>query len=545
MKVYYDFDPNHPLTSRLLTALWTCDAETIQEMKSKGMLRKKYDLAPAALVSEYLEDYAKICNTSLRRIIYGSTYSVNPNCTPNDALILDLIDTLSEQELDFFFAHLQAVYPNAYFYDVKESESHNQRIYNLLARLPYGAMQITETADGRYVAPNGKEISKALYMQMTNFIRVHRAPTFHFNCAVWTELASFLGVSLHWLFQFEMPLYCKTVTGDRCFSYYTLLQPWQQERIVDMAFAILESRVSKYTNQLRNRNGTENVTVPTVIDNIRFVKADTHFYEPDLRAAADRMSSCYAEVTRKTAEKVLNLIDDKPSEYRADSFCDLSIYKFVSKMCKRGKDIERLPLVSLISYCSDEYNCSCHSIVFGDPPPTISLQGKAAAYVSYYRALTPAIREQVEAILLQNKEVVKNPLYILKNRVTELAFSQGKSFSLFLVDAFNGKNRWRACDKFIRAVLTPDTEFKAVELGINTSMYWLLHALPEAFHIPVDYLLLQDYSHLAQTDGAWLSDDEKNALSVFLCASTIGQEKALSFLWLAANGSKLDSNSPT
>lgn len=248
MKMRYDFSPNSDITNRILTSLRQIPLSDLLNLARNDKLRlKDYTLTDRSLIAEYMEDYAKLSNTSVLFYFFG-TESVTPKYSPYDDKVIQFLNTRSMDELRALQVYLHDVFPNNFYLSSPDGVRGRNRIGLVLRRLPYGTLNVDSFDD--LAVPEYKNLSESIFPEIKRFRESHYSGNFTFRCDSWADLATFAGVSLHWLFKLKEPLFCNTQIADEIFDYYTLMQPAQQEQFLKLIQRSVQHQINKLTNLL-------------------------------------------------------------------------------------------------------------------------------------------------------------------------------------------------------------------------------------------------------------------------------------------------------
>lgn len=245
-----DFSPDSPITNRIISNMQLCDRQTVYELARKKLLRDpKKPFSHYSFVVEGFDAYASATNSSLHYLIFGDAF-VSPSYTENDALVLRFLNEFcTDRQLKQIFEIIQKMYPNSFYYTADNFSNHRQRISTLINRLPWGTLRTipaeSEAAED-FILPPYKKVSDILLPELQRFIRGHRSYDFAFQFDALPDIATYLGVSLHWVLNLKGPLFCRNPIGDMIFDYYTLMQPEEQQDFC----AFISSGVQFHINTL-------------------------------------------------------------------------------------------------------------------------------------------------------------------------------------------------------------------------------------------------------------------------------------------------------
>lgn len=241
MQIRYDFSPNVGITDRILASLRNCSSAELIKLANAGKIRMKdFILTERSISAEHLEDYAKNTNASLLYYFYGVN-SIVPKYTPYDGYVISYLNSRSPAELKALKDHLLAIFPNNFYKASPVAENNRNRLGLVLRRMPKGTF-LFESFDDIGI-PAYKNLNDSIVPELLRFKNSHYTPLFTFHCKYWVDLATFAGVSLHWLFYLKSPLFCTTQLGDEVFDYYTLMQPSQQEQFIKLILVSVKYQI--------------------------------------------------------------------------------------------------------------------------------------------------------------------------------------------------------------------------------------------------------------------------------------------------------------
>lgn len=234
------------IADNILRGLRRCEAATLLRLKKDGFIIPMA-IYPAldnrSLLYKGIEVYADVTGLPLSYFFFGTNTAPTPTYTPFDRMVIALLDAMSDNQLramklacDDFFPNLMVAF---------EATNPNKRLIQLLKQIPYGMRLDFPIAPYKKIT---KDIRSALSRNSNDGIK-------WFPSELFPDLATYVGVSLHWIFGFSKhPLFCKTLIADQIFSHYTLLQPEQWGEFISVAQCILCGDLTPYFDLLRGDN---------------------------------------------------------------------------------------------------------------------------------------------------------------------------------------------------------------------------------------------------------------------------------------------------
>lgn len=247
-----DFTPDSRVANNILSRLAQCDKQTIKRLYRLGFLRNPHRaLGSTSIIVDGLEEYAKATNSPLRAFFFDSDDFVATTYTARDAFVLNYLNRCNEKELELIFGIMQKMFPCKVFYTAKDYDNYRHRLTALFNRFPYGILRAIPKEDEpkeNFVLPPYKKVSDELLPELQRFNRGHRSFNFAFSADVLPDMATYVGVSLHWIFDFKAPLFCLYQTGDLIFDYYTLMQPEEQQEFIDFLIGGVKYRIKQLSD---------------------------------------------------------------------------------------------------------------------------------------------------------------------------------------------------------------------------------------------------------------------------------------------------------
>lgn len=221
-----------PVTDRLISVLRDRDAKAITTMVKEKKFRlfsnTENVVSVKTLLPAHIDDYVKDTGYTVHDVFYGFGSPVETNFSENDDLVLYFLNHVEDATLERLYTYIQKMYPNSFYYigtDFRPSQKYRQ----LLLRLPRGSLSSGNKAFGM---PGVGHLSEATQNDFKRYIDKHLPANYTFDVNCFPEHADFIKVSLHWIWNLSVPLYCRSQIGDLIFDYYTLMQPSDQIELV-------------------------------------------------------------------------------------------------------------------------------------------------------------------------------------------------------------------------------------------------------------------------------------------------------------------------
>lgn len=98
------------------------------------------------------------------------------------------------------------------------------------------------TGNKAFGFPGNGGLSERTKADLAVFTNNHCYPAYTFDVNCMTEYASFVGVSLHWIWNLPDPLYCKNQVADNIYDFFTLMQPDDQKELIYILNEYIEDR---------------------------------------------------------------------------------------------------------------------------------------------------------------------------------------------------------------------------------------------------------------------------------------------------------------
>lgn len=181
-------------------------------------------------------------------------------------------------------------------------------------------------------------------------------------------------------------------------------------------------------------------------------------------------------------------------------------------------------------YISTRYNVSCHQLLFGRSRP-VELFGRTKAFVQMIVPLKDTfLKQKIQECLVAGCLETDSPMYILKERCMEIGFSRGMAFHAISSLGFGSVAQQNILSQIYAPRLPFRSEQQSEDVREHLCGYDMVLRDCVRHQISADYLILQDYSDFALLNGKTLSAEQKEWLSLYLCASPKAQITAVSLL---------------
>lgn len=254
MKFGYDFQPGY-FADNLLHILFHTPEQNFLELKRNNYLRlNAYEYTPTirSLKSDFVDNYLLAAEADPRDVFFQSPEDSEPAYTKYDKFVVYCLNNLPAHQLAALYKWVAIRYPNTLF-DLDATKP-GHRLIAVLRGWPRGSIHPVVLEN----LPAWKRKSSELVASIDRFVGKHNwNPNHVFNSNVWPDLASYSGVSLHWLFHLSQPLYCQTQHGDLLFDRYTLMMDDDQNDFVSVLADLLKANIEDYQREL-NKIGGDN-----------------------------------------------------------------------------------------------------------------------------------------------------------------------------------------------------------------------------------------------------------------------------------------------
>lgn len=235
MRTRYDFADGF-VTENILSALSLCSAETIIKMFRNGDLRQQstFLLSYKSIIPNSLGAYSQVTGIPVRDFFYGSNSSIVPTYTANDQFVIATLDSLPSRELDNLAAFVASLFPNDL---VSMTGNPSAKLLAFYGCRTYPTRAFEEKVD---VTFGYKQYRVDIKPELLRFSKSHYSKLFMFHSDYLADMATFFGVSLHWVFNMKCPMFCQTNTADDLFDRYTLMTEEQQHLFCEILIYLLE-----------------------------------------------------------------------------------------------------------------------------------------------------------------------------------------------------------------------------------------------------------------------------------------------------------------
>ena len=259
-----------------------------------------------------------------------------------------------------------------------------------------------------------------------------------------------------------------------------------------------------------NIDDFERISVLTIKYWLSFVRDDIK------KALNARFSECFQKEP----------LADIPEHYR--EFCPDSARKYLVNFLKYGRKIKFF--WSMI-YLSTRYNVSCHELLFGTRYK-LDLFGRTKNFVGLAANLSDlTVQATLRKCLEENHLNTNSPLYVFKQRCLEICAARGTPIFRANATGFGSPLQARLISIiFDKEISHREEDYTEDELVDCTPGFDLLFRYCLKFSVSADYLILQDYSDFATMNGEPLTPEQKEWLSIYLCATPDAQEHAIRIL---------------
>lgn len=187
------------------------------------------------------------------------------------------------------------------------------------------------------------------------------------------------------------------------------------------------------------------------------------------------------------------------------------------------------PLCGLV-YVSTRYGVSCHELLFGTPRP-VELFGRTRAFVTLVSSLeNEAYKNRLKKHLTNCHLDTDSPLFVFRERCKEVGFSQSVPYRTIRAMVLGSTVQQAILEQLYAPGLSHRMEFQPDGVVTHAPGFDMVLVECRRYQVSADYLVLQDYSDFATINGEALSAEQKEWLTLYLCASPAGQVDAISML---------------
>lgn len=194
-----------------------------------------------------------------------------------------------------------------------------------------------------------------------------------------------------------------------------------------------------------------------------------------------------------------------------------------------------IPLCHLIPHIAALYHTSCQQFVFPGNEPKMPLRTATANLVRMAADLPDSDFYPILTFLRENRIAYINPLYVVRSRTHDISSEQGETIETYAKAIYSCFHNFPV----VRSVLLEDQPIIQKDLRAQSERvasggtFPYVIAVSMIENVPIDYLLFQDYSHIAVwKDGSELTPRERDFLSSYLMADPSAQTECLCRLCL-------------
>lgn len=234
---YYDDFVDGVITKHILYALADCTASEIAQLRSTGALAPNRGndatyLSYRNLKYAALDDYADVSEHTMRELIFGSNDKPVTYYSAIDAAVIAALDSLGESQLDAMLWVMKKAHCTDLMTSNNMDPSHRYITFYQTRKSPLP----TEIPEGEQY-----KYSKNVMQEIERFKKSKRSIYFRFASDYWPDLATVMGISLHWVLGIQRhPLFCETAAGDQLFDYFTLMEPAGKKMFVGYLLRLMD-----------------------------------------------------------------------------------------------------------------------------------------------------------------------------------------------------------------------------------------------------------------------------------------------------------------
>lgn len=246
MRIHYDFFDGF-VSDNIIEALSFLSGDAVVLLFQKNILRQHPSLLLTykSLKSESIGNYSEITNVPVLDFFYGSNSTIVPTYTPNDPFVIAALDSLPARELDNLAAFVADLFPNDL---VNYNEYPSANLIALYRKRSLPTRAYKEDVD---ITFGYKQYRLDIKPELLRFANSHYSKAFIFHSDYLADIATYFGVSLHWVFHMKHPVFCQTNTADEIFDRYTLMSVEQQALFCSLLVYILEHPASSPLDLLK------------------------------------------------------------------------------------------------------------------------------------------------------------------------------------------------------------------------------------------------------------------------------------------------------
>ena len=250
MEKVFMFNPG-PLSDNIMKVLLKCDPAVIQELKEQDAFLLedgRFSLSPFRLKITALDAYARAAHVPMYKLLFGSDHRVMPTYTPNDAALISILSFPKEDALRELLGYMRANYFTS-AYDRKDLYTMRLRLRYLYVEHP--KPKEDEAGDGSFVKQYQHPLED-IKADIARYLSFRYIQQFHINESLLLDLATYYGVSAHWLLRLDEPLYCDNAIAEEIFDRYTLLPEKEQIAFVQFCNSLVSQQTQWFTALFQN-----------------------------------------------------------------------------------------------------------------------------------------------------------------------------------------------------------------------------------------------------------------------------------------------------
>lgn len=201
--------------------------------------------------------------------------------------------------------------------------------------------------------------------------------------------------------------------------------------------------------------------------------------------------------------------------------------KIANQFAKTGR---KKNLLDGTIYVSTRYHVSCHELLFGTRYP-VELFGQTKSFVQFITLVQDDIcLETIRCCLANSVLKTDSPMYILRERCIEAGTAQGMNYEEIQSMIFGSPSQKQVIDQIYASDFPYQTQKQDTSVASHSFGLSMIFRDCRKYRVSADYLVLQDYSDFAVLDGQPLTAEQKEWLSLFLCATSYAQLTAIAAL---------------
>ncbi len=509
--------------NRALHTLWDLDAKSSMALEASGEVVSNLNVVPPtySISVGALSNLSKMSDTSLSWIMFGDE-QYTPTYTAHDSKIIKYLNNLTEQQCQTLLVCLKSLFPRSLYDCVHQFPSPSRRINTILLEMPVKPDKLmSQQPQSRIFIHEADQVQE----QLVRFVKSKYAVGLAHPADYWADLATALGVSLHWILGATTNLFCKHQAADEVFAYYTMLQMNEQAEVVCLIDKLVAS--SKHVNTF---------SLNSCISDLFRVNTNDFNKLP----SSERNTWFYQNLSELLAANydrnrfVLQELPSRIASAAEEQYCPRTNYDQLSSQKPRTSHFNIPPMIASI-FCATHYeNISCHQLVFGEPI-RFELRPKERYLILSFSKSNHNSQQKLINQLRGKARSCNNPAFVIYERARGILAEQGRHIeNEILIDQRYYRKH------FPKEMLT---EFRlgniepVVENPASTSLYGYYVALQTfvmllcmRYELPMDYFILADYSRHVTLDHLPLNSSQSEFLSAYLRASTPAQNAVLAQL---------------